>query len=151
MGLECIKMPLRRFLRLCRTRSMPKENNSMANLSPCRTDILLLAMHLPRMLYTIDRLSVYRLRYWSITWASRPFLSSTLKHHVDTMLQKAATRSVSRIPHSSLDLLAEVMASLAKAIPWEILLSYSHHCAILHTFSFILYFIPNSLLNSEGI
>ena len=54
--------------------------------------------------------------------------------------------------HSPIPLIIDaVFASLPPTIFSQAILSYSHHCAILHTFLFILYFIPNSHLNSEGI
>ena len=46
-----------------------------------------------------------------------------MKHHVDTILQKAAIRSVSRIPHRALFVPAAWMASLAMATPCDIRLS----------------------------
>ena len=46
-----------------------------------------------------------------------------MKHQRATILQKAAMRSVSNIPHLRLELVVAMMASLAMAIPWLILLS----------------------------
>ena len=52
-----------------------------------------------------------------------PFFDITEKHQVDTMLQNAAIRSVSRIPHRSLLIPAACIASRAIATPCDILLS----------------------------
>ena len=104
---------------------MPYAKISMANLSPCRTDIGLFSIQRPWMPFTttIEKLRSYRFLYRQITSGSSPFLAITEKHQVDTILQKAAIRSVSRIPHRSLLIPAAWMASLAMATPWDIRLS----------------------------
>ena len=54
--------------------------------------------------------------------------------------------------HSPITLIIDaVFASLTLTIFPQATLSYSHQCAILHTLSFILYFNPNSHLNSVRI
>ena len=63
---------------------------------------------------------MYRFLYLSNVTSKGLFLAMTFRHHVDTMLQNAATRSVSIVQNLVLDLPAAHMASLAIATPWEI-------------------------------
>ena len=58
--------------------------------------------------------------YLEITSGARPFFDITEKHHVDTILQNAAIKSVSSIPHRSLLIPAAYMVSRAIATPWDI-------------------------------
>ena len=106
---------------------MSKANISIENLSPCLTDCLVFFMHLPLIPLTtmIETFSSYRFQYLVITSSSRPFLDITWKHQVDTMLQNAAIRSVSSIPHQSRLIPAVCMTSRAIATPWDIRLSPS--------------------------
>ena len=124
-GMECTRIPCSLRSRYPNMGSIPKLNSSMANLSPCLIDCLIFLIHLPGVLLTttIDRLSSYRFLYRLITSSHSPFLARTMKHQVQTILQNAAIRSVSRMPHLVLFLPAMWMASRAIATPWEILFS----------------------------
>ena len=64
------------------------------------------------------KLSRYRFINLEQASSSMPFLPKTFMAQVSTMKSKAATRSVSRIPHPNFDLLAASIASCARAIPW---------------------------------
>ena len=121
-GAEWIRMPVSLRFRYPSMGSIPKLKSSMANLSPCLTDILVFFTHLPCTPLTtmMEKLLSYRFLYLAITAGSRPLQYITCRHHVTTMLQKAAIRSVSRIPHLTLLSLVALMASLAIAMPWEI-------------------------------
>ena len=116
-----MRIPCSLLSRYSRTGSMPKLNSSMAKLSPCLKDCLLFFTALPTLLLTVtsDTLSSYRFLYREITCGLMPFFRSTWKHQVVTMLQKAAFKSVSRIPHPGSLLPVRSIASLAMAIPWN--------------------------------
>ena len=100
---------------------MPKVNSSIANLSPWRIVSLEFFMLRPRQVFTtiIETWSLYKFSYLLMTFSLRPFLSSTCRHQVSTILQKAATRSVSRMPQPVLREDAACMASRAFATPCE--------------------------------